>query len=452
MTPQIERPRPPRAMRSNVRWLFFGNVAHALAQWLQLGILARLGGAAAVGAYVFALALTGPVMMLANLQLRMLLATDTRLAYSFQVYRRLRIVATAAALAAVALIALASADARAAWPVLLPVCSLRAFEAFSEIYYGLWQRRERMAVVGQSLALNAASSVVFMAGAWLLGGDIPAAAAGAALGSLAGLGYAYARTSTDPEVRRDAAAPPTAESWGRVGRLAIEAAPLGVIILLVSLQQNVPRYFIQHYWGPSALGLFAAANQLTTAGGLVVGALGSAASPRLAALFGLGESRPFVTLTRKLALGGAVLGIAGVALSALVGRQVLMILFRPEFGEGAPVLVVLSAAAGFGFVATLYGYALTSVRSIVIQPMVLAVTLTLLVVTSAFLVPAHGAAGAAWAVVVSSVAHAIASAAALRHAHARRRRRDATGGLGVTRPEGAAASWTGTRAKVPGAD
>ena len=66
-------PLPPAGrMRTNVRWNVLGNVSYALGQWLQLVILARMGGPAAVGAYAFALALTAPVMMFASLCLRFL--------------------------------------------------------------------------------------------------------------------------------------------------------------------------------------------------------------------------------------------------------------------------------------------------------------------------------------------------------------------------------------------
>ena len=54
---------PARRMRSNIRWNLMGNLAYALGQFVQLIILARMGGPAAVGTYVLALSLTAPVMM-----------------------------------------------------------------------------------------------------------------------------------------------------------------------------------------------------------------------------------------------------------------------------------------------------------------------------------------------------------------------------------------------------
>ncbi len=400
---------PGRRMGRNVRWVLLGNVVYALGQWVQLMVFARLGGPSAVGAYAFALALTAPAMMFSWLQLRMLLASDQRDKYQFQEYRRLRVATTLAALATIAVSARLTADWRAVWPVLLPVCALRAADSLTDIYYALWQRHERMGINGGGLMLSSVVSVASMVLLAKLGCGAPGAAAGAALGSCAALALVHFRTRADPELRSSL----TAEvpfHWRRLGRLAVEAAPLGAIVLLGSLLQNAPRYFIQHQAGDAALGLFAAAAQLTAAGTIVVGALGSAATPRLARQFAGRDATSFAALTRKLALAGAVLAILGVSLSALVGRRVLMLLFRPEFGAAAPLLVVLAAAAGLGFVATLFGYVLTAARVIAIQPILLGVTLAVAVACCAILVPRQGAMGAAWALVIASLVQMVWSA------------------------------------------
>jgi O-antigen/teichoic acid export membrane protein len=197
-------------------------------------------------------------------------------------------------------------------------------------------------------------------------------------------------------------------------RLAVEAAPLGFTILLGSLQQNVPRFFLAHFGGDAALGVFAAASQLTASGDVVVGAAGAAVGPRLAVLRASGEARAFRRLTRKLVVSGAFLGVAGVVLSAVAGRWILELLYRREFGSGAPILVGLSAAAGIGFVASLLGYSLTAARVLTVQPALLAIALTTLVAGCAVLVPRYGGAGATMALIVASTVQAFLAWLALR--------------------------------------
>lgn len=406
-------------LSANVRWALLGTASSAAANWLMVVLLARSSGPEAVGTYVFALALTAPVMSFASLQLRSLLASDPQGSYGFREYRKLTYLTTALGILASLLIALAAGSGSAAWPVLGAVCAMRAADAIAEIYRGLWQQKERMRVIGVGRLLQFLVSVTLVAVIIRMGGGAAGVAAGAALGSLTLLAFMHAWTAGDPEVSRALAASPAPVRWSRLWSLAAQGLPLGVILLLGELQSNVPRYFIERTAGKAALGLFAAANQLTTSGQLVVGALGSAALPRLAAWHAAG-SAAFGDLARKLVLGGALFGAAGVLASALVGRQVLALVYKPEFGEAAGMLVVLSVAAGLGFVGSLLGYALTASRVIAVQPVILAITLAVIVLACALLSSRHGGVGVAWALVAGSAVQVAASQVALHRSRAAR--------------------------------
>jgi O-antigen/teichoic acid export membrane protein len=403
-------------VRRNVSWNVFGISAYASGQWLQLIILAHIGGAVAVGTYAFALALTGPVMVFASLCLRFLQASDANAAYSFREYLTLRTATTVAALFVIALIAWATGAGGDMWPVLLAVCAMRAADALSDIYYGLWQRAERMSIVAWSMVLNSAGSVALMTAAAMLGGGIAEAAIGAALGSCAALLFIHIRTASDEDLRETVTSHPEPIAWHRIIHLSREAAPLGLTVLLNSLQQNVPRLFVQAYAGAAALGVFAAASQLTATADLLGGALASAAVPRLGAHCSNRDSSSFRKLTRNLVVAGTLLGVAGVALSALAGEWFLVHVYQPEFASGAQMLVVLSGAAGMGMVASLLGYALTSARVIALQPLLLTVTLTVLTACCFAVVPRWGGNGAAWALLAATSVHALVSWVALRRA------------------------------------
>ena len=71
-------------------------------------------------------------------------------------------------------------------------------------------------------------------------------------------------------------------------KLARRTLPLGITMMLISLHANAPRFIIEKYVGASGLGIFAAITYLSLAGAMVVNAVGSAASPRLAALAAAG--------------------------------------------------------------------------------------------------------------------------------------------------------------------
>ncbi|HET6436844.1 MAG TPA: hypothetical protein VFG59_02195, partial [Anaeromyxobacter sp.] len=143
-------------------------------------------------------------------------------------------------------------------------------------------------------------------------------------------------------------------------------------------------------------------------------ALGGAGAPRLAWARNVGDEATFARLTGRLVLAGAGLGVLGVTASALAGRLVLSVVFRPEFGAAAGVLLVLSVAAGLGFVASLLGYALTAARVLVAQAAVLSASLAVTLAGCALLVPRHGAVGAAWVLVLANLVQGAWNGAALR--------------------------------------
>src|SRR4029077_11554726 len=108
-------------------------------------------------------------------------------------------------------------------------------------------------------------------------------------------------------------------------RLMILSMPLGMGMLLLSLNANVPRYFVQHYLGEAALGYFAAMAYLFVAGNTAMAAMGQSAVPRLARHFDL--DRPaFARLLKNMVLLGSVVGMAGVGLGVFFGRAFLRLL------------------------------------------------------------------------------------------------------------------------------
>src|SRR3954465_14084130 len=74
------------SLRANFSWTFAGNVVYAGCQWGMLMVLAKVGNPLMVGQDALGLAVTAPVVMLSNLQLRGVLATDARDTHRFNTY------------------------------------------------------------------------------------------------------------------------------------------------------------------------------------------------------------------------------------------------------------------------------------------------------------------------------------------------------------------------------
>jgi O-antigen/teichoic acid export membrane protein len=399
-----------RPLRVGFTWTLIGNLTYAGCQWAMLMVLAKLTSPEVVGRFALGLAVTGPVFMFANLQLRAIQATDARGDFSFSDYLRLRGATTALGmLACVVFAVFGGFGPEAAWVVAAMALS-RAAESLSDLAAGAFQREERMDLMARSLIARGVLGLLALAAGVrathaLLPGVLALAAA------WAGVLLFHDLPAQQALARETGAAARAPGAPGRVVALLRLALPLGAVMLLVSLNVNLPRYVIERALGEKSLGLFAALSSALTAGQLVVNALGQSATPRLGRLAAADDRRPFLALLRRLLLLAAGLGLAGVAAAWLFGEPVVALLFTPEYARSTDVLVWILAAAGVGYLGSFLGYSMTALRAFKSQVPLLGVACALTLGLTLLWTPGHGLVGAAWALGASALWQVLGSGA-----------------------------------------
>jgi O-antigen/teichoic acid export membrane protein len=392
------------ALRTNFAWTLAGNVVYAGCQWGILVAVARLASPEAVGTLALGYAITAPVFLLAGLHLRASQATDAARAFAFASYLAVRISGMALALGATAVIVLLAGYDGPTRLVVLAVAASKAVEGLSDVYYGVLQQNERMRPIAVSLGWRGVASllavgVVLWGGGGLLAAVLAMTASWAAVLLLHDVPAAAAFTAASTRARPDR---------GGVGRLVATSVPLGLVIMLVSLRTNVPRYFIELRIGAAELGVFAALSSLLVAGNVVVSALGQSAVPRLARHFHEGDVAEFRRLLVRLLAIAAALGAAGVLVAAAAGRPLLQLLFGEPYAQRVDVLVALMAVGFAAYASSFLGYGLTSARRFAVQLPLFTATTIACAGASLWLVPRHGLLGAAGAWGASLVLELIA--------------------------------------------
>jgi O-antigen/teichoic acid export membrane protein len=414
----------PLSLRHNFSWTLAGNLVYAACQWAMLVVLAKLGTAEKVGQFALGLAVTAPIIQFSNLQLRGVQATDAREEFRFPDYVALRLLMTLAAMVVIVGVAYFAGYAPQTAYVILAVGLAKAFESISDVFYGLMQRHERMDRVAQSLLIKGPLSLAALGAGVYLTGSVLWGSVGLALAWLIVL-VAYDIRSGALILGSYAQLRP---KWDRsvLWSLAVLAAPLGVVMTLISLNTNVPRYFIERYAGVGELGIYAAITYLMIAGSTVVVALGQSASPRLARNFADGDTAAFSRLMLKLVAVGFLLGTAGLLVAFFAGPQLLTLLYKPEYARAAPVFNWAMLAALFTYMALFVGYGLTAARRFKVQMPLFATVCAATAVACLVFVPRYGSKGAAWALLVGAVIQCVGASLllvqALRSEEARRRR------------------------------
>lgn len=432
----------PLTLRRNFSWTFAGNVVYAACQWGMLVVIAKLGRPEMVGQFTLGLAVTAPVVMFTNLQLRVVQATDAKHQYVFGDYLGLRLISTGLGLLIIVGITVAAEYRGETSLVILVVGLAKALESISDVFYGLLQQHERMDRIAVSMMIKGPLSLLLLSVGIYLAGSV--------LWGVVGLAVAWALVLVGYDIRSSAlmlnASPPkpqgevTGESelavalpprWqlgklGKLGKLLWLALPLGFAMMLMSLNTNIPQYFIERYLGERELGIFAAIAYLMKVGNTVEAALGQSASPRLAKYYTTGNGIAFRTLLLKLVGIAALLGGTGVLVALIAGKEILAVLYRPEYAQHTDLFVWLMATAAIGYIGSFLCYGLMAARYFRIQIPLFALATTASAIACLWLLPTLGLKGAAIALLVGCLVHAVISLAVIAHAlHRLQRNREA---------------------------
>lgn len=320
------------SVRRNFLWVLAGDFIYSLSGWLILILLVKLGSTELVGVYALGVAVCMPVSMLVNLGLTGGLVTDVSSPCRYGRYLALRLLSAAISILVVAVIVFMVDYTPRDRLVVLLVGVSTAIAAVREILLAVMKRNECMSLVGRSQIAAGCSMLAAFAATFWLTRSLPWSVVAICLTrAVVALFHdlphvrGLARTFDKTDLKLDWSARP-------LFALGATTAPLALALALGSLIQNIPRYLLEGYHGADILGYFAAMAAVVAASTRLMGALGTAVTPRLARHF-LQNRRAYVRLT--LQVGLIALSVGGVAIltAHLFGRSILTFLFTGDFAN-----------------------------------------------------------------------------------------------------------------------
>lgn len=399
------------SLRVNSVCALAGNIVYAACQWGMLVVLAKLGSPEMVGHFALAVAVTAPIIMLSMLQLRAVLATDAKSEYQFGHYLALRIATSVMAILLIAGVTFWSGYRPEVAHLVLAVGLFKAVEGYSDAYHGLMQKCERMDRVALAKVMKGISLLVTLTAVVVVTKSLLWGVTAMTIVSMLLL-ISYERVKAVCLLgaeHRNLSRP--LWEWHRLAQLAWFALPLGVVMMLISLDINIPKYWIERELGERELGYFAAIAYLQVVSALVVGALGQTATPRLAQYYATGRYGEYLRLLAWMACIGILLGIGGITVAWGFGRELLTFLYRADYAQYSTEFVWLMAASGLAFVASVLGYGMTAARLFGVQVPLFAGLAALTALLCAWAVPQWGVLGVAYALVLVAIAKILGASA-----------------------------------------
>lgn len=392
-----------RPFAADALWLFGSSTVYAACQWGCVIALAKLAGAASLGQFGLALAVTNPVIMVTGSPLKAFQSSDVVGRYRFADYVNLRLGANVLAGAFLAALAAAGLVGSLSTGVLMPIVLAKLADATSETCYGLAQKHGRMELVGKSRAFRGMLGTAGLTAVLAAGGSVEAGAwalAAAWAGFLLLVDLPAANT-LEPVLGRPRAAV--------LRRLLGETLPLGGIGGVMAMTQAVPRYLLERWHGLAAVGYYTALAALGPVIGHFANAVGNASAPRLGSALEV-DARRYRRFARRMVASALVASALLSVLTVIWGQEFLHLAYTEDFGAYWSTFVLIAMAAGLGLVNTAAYYALIAARRLgrllAIQCVGLGVTATI----GYLLVPGRGPEGAAIGAAAGAIVVAVIGA------------------------------------------
>jgi len=423
------------SLKADFAWTFAGNAVYYASQWLSIVIIAKLATPDVVGEYVLGVAVCAPVILLMNLQLRALFASDLHGDYPFAQYLRFRIWSLAVALALVAVVCAISHLSFKTSVTTLVIAAGLALEVLAELYYGVMQKNDCMKRIAMSLMMKGPAAAVALGVTMHLTHSVASAAA--ALAAARGLVWFFYDRRVDPRWLQARAHPNSERANPRTKPLTTlvrTSITLGLILMAGSLNSNMPRYFIQGMLDNHELGIFSALASLLGVGNMLMAAIGQSSFLRIARAHVNRDGAGLALLVLQM-VGVAVLaGCCAILVAVVGGPVVLSMLFRPEYGKYSSLFIWLMTAGCVGYVTTALGSALTAIRCFGAQLPLLVIAAAATALSCQALIPAHGLIGAAQACLIGNCVHMAGAGALLMLSRTRSRQLSDAPDLAVAAP------------------
>lgn len=393
MAVEPEVGRPIGSLRSALASTLSGNVIFAGSQFVMITALARLTTPEEVGAYALALAITAPAFIFGSLKLRYVQATDVSGEFAFGDYFGLRLLAILVLLVLAICGFFLGLLPGGADSVILAISALKAFDLISDCFYGALHKRSHMGTIAASLSVRGlVSAAAFVVAVYIERTALSGVVAASICYGFCAVGDGVLARRVEGSIR------PVINRFN-LRRLVSLTLPLGGSIAVGSLTTNVPRYVLQSFTGASAVGIYSALSYFLIVGGMVVGAAGQAATPRLAQSYADGDTVYFRRLLKRLVFSSTCFALILTGFVACFGGQILDLAFGRVYAKESGVLLVLVASTIPAYAAVFLGTALNAVRVFRLQLPLALVALVGVAILCVLLIPSYGLMGAAIALV-----------------------------------------------------
>ncbi|MGH1288379.1 oligosaccharide flippase family protein [Bacillus toyonensis] len=391
----------PLTLKRNFFYTATANLIYAFSQWLIILLMAKLGSVEMVGQYSLGLAVTAPVFLFLNMNLRSIQATDTQNSYEFTDYFINRVITSFAGIIIVSIISLLEMFSDQTRVIILLMGLSRFFESLCDVSYGLYQQRERMDYLAVSKIIQSILAILLVTLSMMIFENLVCSVIFYCLTFLFVLiAYDFRKIRLLVDFNACGLLKRTSK-FSNVKGLIILGLPLGIVSSLDTFNANLPRYFIQYFLNEEALGYFSSIAFIMSTGATVINALAHSSIPRLSNYY-RENYELFKKLLFQLICLGVLIGGGGILISYIFGEYILNLIYTSAYSHYNNVFIIIMVAGLIWYVTGFISSALTATREFKAQVPIHVITTVVTAVSSVLLIPKYALIGAAIIVCISN--------------------------------------------------
>ncbi|MBB4832127.1 O-antigen/teichoic acid export membrane protein [Staphylococcus hominis] len=383
----------------NIAYTFVGNMIGAFIKWLLLILIVRFTNPEMVGYYTFAIALTSPIMLFANMRLRLRYVVEDDL--YFKDLKKLRLILDV--LCTVIIILITVIFLRDYLLITLLISISKVLDLRSDLLYGILQKSEDFKVISLMMIGKNSLIITLFGISIVLTENLYISIVCQIIAQVVWLllieNRAQKRINKSKYIKSDKKI---------IFSIFIAGLPLGIVQLLNSYNILIPRYVIERYLSLEAVGIFASISYLLTIIGIFMNALSQnfiVSVKRDVANNNFEKVKKFVNQNSLLA--ALLLGGVSILSTYFFGEFFINLVYGEAYARHSFILAIISISIIFNFLTWMYDTALMALKIYNFQLVVSITTLITSTIVSFVSIINFGLLGAAWAIVIITFIQAL---------------------------------------------
>jgi O-antigen/teichoic acid export membrane protein len=377
------------SLRKNIAYTWIGNVIYLGTQWLFIVILAKLSTPTDVGNYSLGLALCSPIILFSQMQLRQVYVTDTKDEHTINDYISTRFVTTVIALLLIVVVSVFYCDSLITLVITVLIAINKSIESIADILYSLLQKSDLMVNIAFSMILKGVISLLFFSITLYTSHSLVFSLITVNISwLLILLLYDFNVCKTTNHLLN--------YQFCTTGLYSIirKASPLAFSAGIGSFSSNIPRYFLDYYYGKESVALFSIASMPLTFLALFQAAISQSAISRASRYFQSGDLSNFNKLAFKVTGLIVAISLSFTILIIFFGGTFIRVVFSEKYINALPILIILSSGFTIGCLSSYGSFLLTAGRSFKLQLLNILICAGFQVIIAWYLISTMGTEGA----------------------------------------------------------